>query len=124
MSAVTDTRSPTVRLMGKRPQSTCGCTFSMTTRRVKAGSMALFSSPGIRGTDLPALSSRPLVKDKQVHQRLVGARKNSDIWPVFQIYHRLRRSVGARQILLYRVSLMRQRSGMVAQLASLADNLC
>ena len=75
MSAVTVTRSPMMRLMGNRPQSTCGWTFSMTTRRELAGLMALFPSPVIARYRPPALSSRPLVKDRRGASEPVGVRK-------------------------------------------------
>jgi hypothetical protein len=51
MSTVTVTDSPIVRLMGKRPPSTDGCTFSMMTRRVSSpgGGAAVGSKVGADG---------------------------------------------------------------------------
>src|SRR4029077_8323891 len=45
MSAVTTTRSPIVRLIAKRPQSTSGRTLSMITFLVNDGFTAPFSAP-------------------------------------------------------------------------------
>ena len=42
----------------------------------KRGRIALFSSPVIRGTDLPALISRPLVKDRRGASRTRDVRKH------------------------------------------------
>ena len=108
----TVTRSPMMRLMGNRPQSTCGRTFSMTTLRALAGLMELFPAPVIGGADLPALSSRPLVKDRRGGSRTRRHEKTAMIWPVFQIYHMRWRIARYRYTLLARVTQMRQRVEM------------
>src|SRR5580765_4794913 len=59
MSAVTSIVSPTVRLMGKRPQSISGRTFSITTFLAKLGLAApspfVVSAAVIAGADLADL---------------------------------------------------------------------
>jgi hypothetical protein len=62
----------------------------MATRRDNAGVMTLFCSPVIRGTSPPSVSSRPFVAIGQSQAEPIespSARENTDIWPVFKIYH-------------------------------------
>src|SRR5436305_14990627 len=80
MSAVTSTRSPMVRLMGKRPPSISGRTFSMMTFLGDVGWISWFAPPFSGCADFPEFSFRAIRSETghepgEVHQGVSGKKQ-------------------------------------------------
>src|SRR5207237_5961728 len=97
MSAVTSTRSPMVRLMGKRPQSTSGRTPSITTFLANVGLTALFSEPVVCpsavaiATAFLELSVRAIPSYRQKRETTRAERAAAKVLNnqiILEIYHR------------------------------------